>query len=64
MAEIMKRLILACVALSFMFVTAGCGQSGPLYVPGNPSRISNPPPPAEEGEEGEEGEDENDSEKK
>ncbi len=67
MAEIMKRLILACVALSFVFVAAGCGQSGPLYVPGNPSRISNPPPPAdetEEGEEGEEGEDENDSEKK
>jgi predicted small lipoprotein YifL len=46
-----------------VFVAAGCGQSGPLYVPGNPSRISNPPPPAEEGEEGEEGEDENDSEK-
>ena len=64
MAEIMKRLILACVALSFVFVAAGCGQSGPLYVPGNPSRISNPPPPADEAEEGEEGEDENDSEKK
>ena len=62
----MKRLILACVALSFVFVAAGCGQSGPLYVPGNPSRISNPPPPADETEEGEEGEDEseNDSEKK
>ena len=64
MAEIMKRLILACVALSFVFVAAGCGQSGPLYVPGNPSRISNPPPPADVADVGEESEDENDSEKK
>ena len=25
-------------------VLCGCGQSGPLYIPGNPSRIESPPP--------------------
>ena len=43
----MKRLILALAALSFVFLATGCGQSGPLYIPGNPSKISNPPPAAE-----------------
>jgi len=43
----MKRLILALTAFSFIFLAAGCGQSGPLYIPGNPSKISNPPPVAE-----------------
>ena len=43
----MKRLILALAALSFVFLASGCGQSGPLYIPGNPSKISNPPPVAE-----------------
>ena len=43
----MKRLILALSAFSFIFLAAGCGQSGPLYIPGNPSKISNPPPAAE-----------------
>jgi predicted small lipoprotein YifL len=40
----MKRLL----ALFAALVLFGCGQSGPLYIPGNPSRIENPPPPAEE----------------
>ena len=40
----MKRLLTVFAA----FVLFGCGQSGPLYIPGNPSRIENPPPPAEE----------------
>ena len=40
----MKRLL----ALFAAFVLFGCGQSGPLYIPGNPSRIENPPPPPEE----------------
>jgi predicted small lipoprotein YifL len=40
----MKRLL----ALLTAFVLFGCGQTGPLYIPGNPSRIENPPPPAEE----------------
>lgn len=34
-------------ALLLAFVLAGCGQSGPLYIPGNPSQISQPPPTAE-----------------
>ena len=40
----MKRLLALCATL----VLFGCGQSGPLYIPGEPSRIQNPPPPAEE----------------
>jgi predicted small lipoprotein YifL len=40
----MKRFL----ALLAAFVLFGCGQSGPLYIPGDPSRIENPPPPTEE----------------
>ena len=40
----MKRLL----AIFAAFVLFGCGQSGPLYIPGDPSRIESPPPPAEE----------------
>ncbi len=58
----MKRLLLALAALSFTFVATGCGQTGPLYIPGNPTRISNPPPEAEATAE-EEGEEENDADK-
>ena len=52
--DAMKRLL----ALFAAFVLAGCGQSGPLYIPGDPSRIENPPPVEESTEEeaaGEEG---------
>jgi predicted small lipoprotein YifL len=52
----MKRLVLALAAFSFVFLATGCGQSGPLYIPGNPSRISHPPPPEEVAEESEESE--------
>jgi len=52
----MKRLVLALAAFSFVFLATGCGQTGPLYIPGNPSRISHPPPPEEAAEEGEESE--------
>ena len=34
-------------AMILAFVVAGCGQSGPLYIPGNPSKIEQPPPTAE-----------------
>lgn len=34
-------------AMILAFIVAGCGQSGPLYIPGNPSRIEQPPPTAE-----------------
>ena len=30
-----------------MFIAAGCGQSGPLYIADNPSKILVPPPEAE-----------------
>ena len=52
----MKRFFAAIAAFFFLFVAAGCGQSGPLYIPGNPSKIQQPPPQAEStaDEEGEE----------
>lgn len=62
----MNRLILALAALSFIFLASGCGQSGPLYIPGNPSKISNPPPAAEstaDEESEEESESESDADK-
>ena len=38
--------------LLFAFALVGCGQSGPLYLPGNPSQVQVPPtqqqqPPAQ-----------------
>jgi predicted small lipoprotein YifL len=48
----MTRCIVALVALSFVGLFAGCGQSGPLYLPGNPSKIERlPPAPPEDGDE-------------
>jgi predicted small lipoprotein YifL len=41
----MKRLPIVVAAL--LFIVAGCGQSGPLYISGNPSKIQEPPPAAE-----------------
>jgi len=35
-------------ALLLFVLLAACGQSGPLYIPGNPSKIEAPPPTAEE----------------
>ena len=40
----MTRLTLLFVAL-FGFLLAGCGQSGPLYLPGDPSEIQQAPRP-------------------
>jgi len=43
----MQRFILALATIAAMasfFVVSGCGQSGPLYLPGNPSRIEQLPP--------------------
>ncbi len=39
----MSRFLLA---LCFTFLLAGCGQSGPLYLPGNPSQVTAVPPEA------------------
>lgn len=48
----MKRFL--AVLCAILFMAAGCGQSGPLYIPGDPSRIEQPPPTAEEPTEEEE----------
>lgn len=39
----MKRLTFLLAGLACLFVFSGCGQSGPLYVPGNPSQMAVPP---------------------
>jgi predicted small lipoprotein YifL len=39
----MKRLTSLIAVLSFMFLYSACGQSGPLYIPGNPSQMAVPP---------------------
>jgi predicted small lipoprotein YifL len=54
----MKRLIITLAALTIVFIASGCGQSGPLYIPDNPSTISVPPPASDStAEEAEEEED-------
>ena len=58
----MKRLFTALAAFSFLFTAYGCGQTGPLYLPGNPSRIEQPPSAADESVE-EEGESDDNGEK-
>ncbi|MBT8087450.1 MAG: hypothetical protein KJO46_05415 [Gammaproteobacteria bacterium] len=47
----MTRLILALVVISFVGLSTGCGQKGPLYLPGNPSKIEKIPPAAQDAEE-------------
>ena len=46
----MKSIITTLAALLFTLSLAGCGQSGPLYIPGDPSSIETPqkPPQTEE----------------
>ena len=46
----MNRLILLITAIS-SFAVFGCGQSGPLYLPGDPSQIREAPRPVENAEE-------------
>ena len=36
----MKRLLFPIAAFALMILFSGCGQSGPLYVPGNPSQVT------------------------
>ena len=48
----MLRIILALALLGG--VLAGCGQSGPLYLPGDPSSVMNAPPPQQQQPEPEE----------
>jgi len=39
----MKRLTILVTALVCNLLLSGCGQSGPLYLPGNPSQMAVPP---------------------
>lgn len=50
-------------ALLLLLALSACGQSGPLYIPGNPSRIEQPPPAAESTAEDEEAEASGDTDK-
>lgn len=50
----MKRLIILFAAFAGITAAAGCGQSGPLYLPGDPSQVRQPPAPAEQDAEADE----------
>jgi predicted small lipoprotein YifL len=50
----MKSTIITLVALFLVGLLAGCGQSGPLYVPGDPSEIKTTPQTPEAEEDGDE----------
>jgi len=39
----MKRLTFFLAIIASLFLFAGCGQSGPLYIPGDPSQMAVPP---------------------
>jgi len=39
----MKHLTFLIATFALLFLISGCGQSGPLYVPGNPSTMAVPP---------------------
>jgi predicted small lipoprotein YifL len=56
----MKRLTFLIAVVACMFLFSGCGQSGPLYVPGKPSTMAVPPYQQITGED--ESEEEEDSE--
>ena len=57
----MKRLTLLMAAFAFILCSSGCGQSGPLYVPGNPTKMAVPPSQQPDDEEEKEDEEEDDS---
>lgn len=40
----MKRFISTLAAISLILLFVGCGQSGPLYLPGNPNKVEKIPP--------------------
>ncbi len=50
----MKSTIITLVALFLVGLLAACGQSGPLYVPGDPSEIKTTPQAPEAEEDGDE----------
>ncbi len=54
---LMKSIICTLTTMLLVVLLAGCGQSGPLYVPGDPSSIQAPPEAADDEEENGNGED-------
>jgi len=56
----MKHLMFLLVTAGSMFLFSACGQSGPLYIPDNPSQMAVPPSRAPANAEEQEG-DEQDS---
>ena len=56
----MKPTLLPAGILLTLFLT-GCGQSGPLYIPGNPSTIH--PPPEQSGQDQQKAEDDKNKDK-
>ena len=50
----MKSTIILIAALLSLGVLSACGQSGPLYVPGDPSSVQQPQPVPESEDEREE----------
>jgi len=53
----MKSIICTFATMLLAVALAGCGQSGPLYVPGDPSSIQTPPEAASDEEENDNRED-------
>jgi predicted small lipoprotein YifL len=53
----MKSIICTLATMLLVVVLAGCGQSGPLFVPGDPSSIQTTPTTASDEEENNDGED-------
>jgi len=47
----MKRCTILMAAFTSLFLFSGCGQSGPLFIPGNPSQMAVPPEPKAASEE-------------
>lgn len=56
----MKSTIILIAILFSLGLLSACGQSGPLYVPGDPSSVQTPQPVPEADENGEEGSEEDD----
>ena len=44
----MMRLFFLVAAIAGISSVTGCGQSGPLYLPGDPSEVRQAPPPVEQ----------------
>jgi predicted small lipoprotein YifL len=59
----MQRFILAITAIASIFIVTGCGQSGQLYLPGDPSRIEKLPPAPTGSEQQQESEQQSEKEK-